>query len=848
MNTELRVNTINNNNNNNNVASEQSDQLNNLSKDQLIELVQKLQQNDTTGTKRKLEEKNVTHEDSSKKQKINNTIIQILPNLKKSPHFSEKSTIILYQKDSHEPLEFEIPHEALICVSKTYKELFEHNNQMTDIQEQVLKWNDPIQGPFYSPQAVEHICAFAFALSRNFKKDLSYKPLKEQYSSEQIDDMLEDLLSLISVYGLDEKLEEECADYIYNRIAKDRINPVDYFVLSYRYPLEKVQRGWKNGISVYDSIAVVESFCDLLENDEIKKHGLTHTYQTLFNQLASFCDCLFCTEVKSDLDYKLNEAFFERYFRNVVQLLHNIHYPDLPPDLPKYAKRFNTPFARLISAIEEINKKEDSALEKFNEILADNSKNSYALTNRGVYYFQKQNFEAAIKDLEEALSLNPEDFRAFLAITQSYLQLKKFSECWKNLELAFKLAPNSVILLEIRAQYYFYTNQYQKALDDLDLIKKRGKEEPFCDRLRAAIYSKMKRYDEALREINEYLKAKIDNSAYQIRGKILFCLNRYQEACQDFDKVLSSDLTDLEALYFRAKALSHSSKKEELKDALGNTESYLSKQKDSRIYVLRGTLYDKLGKKQMAWQMFQKAYLLNRNNKENLWLMSNHLYQEKKLIPALHYINEVLEASSTDHLARCFRAEILFRLGKDPHVSLNELEKALTHISDHAYYRTVLGEIYLRLGNLEKASEQFENVLKLNPKCEKAFLFNAKIKLQSRAEEKEVQEIESKFNTIKKFSSDFLKGEILFLLGKKQEALKALRDAACSDPDNVDVYLLKAKLCKELDLKEEAISDCSMVLLYQPENLDVLKDRAVLYQQTGRQALAEQDQQKILTL
>ena len=75
----------------------------------------------------------------------------------------------------------------------------------------------------------------------------------------------------------------------------------------------------------------------------------------------------------------------------------------------------------------------------------------------------RKEYEAALKDLQQAVKLSPRDYRAHNAVGYSYRKLGNYERALESYEEALALAPNFSDAIEYRAEAYLGLNRLEEA-------------------------------------------------------------------------------------------------------------------------------------------------------------------------------------------------------------------------------------------------------------------------------------------------------------------------------------------------------------------------------------------------
>jgi len=147
----------------------------------------------------------------------------------------------------------------------------------------------------------------------------------------------------------------------------------------------------------------------------------------------------------------------------------------------------------------------DTALFYFNKAVELDPTLSDAYANRGVYYFEKGRKQKAIDDLEEAISISPNNSVGYTWLGSTYFQYRDYINALINLRKAEKLERSDENLATI---YYYYLGTYlsigdfQKAELYFHKLKKIKLDIPMIEEIELYIPSVYGRWEEVL-AINE---------------------------------------------------------------------------------------------------------------------------------------------------------------------------------------------------------------------------------------------------------------------------------------------------------------------------------------------------------
>src|SRR5262245_6484013 len=150
----------------------------------------------------------------------------------------------------------------------------------------------------------------------------------------------------------------------------------------------------------------------------------------------------------------------------------------------------------------------DDALAFFRKKLADNPKDSHALTARGVAYASKNEADKALADFNQAIALDPK-------ATLAYYH---------------------------RANLQYGKRQLDKALDDYNTVIKYDPDFDWAYHVRGWIYYRKQDYDKARADYEAAIRlVPTETVFYRDRGNIAFIRKQYDEAVADYSKSIELD-------------------------------------------------------------------------------------------------------------------------------------------------------------------------------------------------------------------------------------------------------------------------------------------------------------------
>ncbi|MDP2166906.1 MAG: tetratricopeptide repeat protein, partial [Thermodesulfovibrionales bacterium] len=289
----------------------------------------------------------------------------------------------------------------------------------------------------------------------------------------------------------------------------------------------------------------------------------------------------------------------------------------------------------------------------------------------------------------------------------------------------------------------------------------------------------------------------------------------------------------------------------------------------AREYIGIGNLYDKQGDIETARKYISRALEIQPGSRDALLGMSRISEKSGDIPAAVRYLRTAAETSGED-------GELLLAIGRLL-IAGGSLDEAITSISKvteaepgNMAAKRLLGDVYLKIGNMEKAWEEYNPVID-----EMIFKSNYGEAVEVLNTFKEIDPVESSRKLISLFNqvgdSESAFTELLELAGvfegsgMQVDALKCYQEAYAMRPDNADVKENISRMEKDLGIEpevqektpEEALTEADIFLRYglfdearnllegvkvrSPENMEVHFKLKALYIDTGdkEQAVTE---------
>ncbi|XP_058471353.1 dnaJ homolog subfamily C member 3a [Solea solea] len=304
-------------------------------------------------------------------------------------------------------------------------------------------------------------------------------------------------------------------------------------------------------------------------------------------------------------------------------------------------------------------------------------------------------------------------------------------------------------------------------------------------------------------------------------GKKLLAAGQLADALSHFHAAVDGDPTNYMAYYRRATVFLAMGKS---KSALPDLSRVIELKPDfTSARLQRGNLLLKQGRLDEAESDFKKVMKSSASDKEQkeaqsqltksdeiqrLVAQAHSSFSSKDYVTAASQLHTVIETCVWDVTAREMRAECFIQLG-EMGKAISDLKAAskLKNDNTQAFYK--LSTIYYNLGDHEMSLNEVRECLKLDPDHKQCY---------------------SHYKQVKKLNKQIQSAEALIQEQRYEEAVRKYETVMKTEP-NVQPFSQRSKerICHALSKGQQssrAVSVCSEVLESDPENVNVLKDRA----------------------
>lgn len=369
-------------------------------------------------------------------------------------------------------------------------------------------------------------------------------------------------------------------------------------------------------------------------------------------------------------------------------------------------------YTRGVEAYQEDNYQE--AYDWFNRELADNPGNGYAHVYMGIIRLINEDYGKAISELEIALKKLPKKDKTWRALTLGYrsdvyAEMEDTASALRDLEQAIKLDPQSSQYYKKRAQIYYEQKNY--ALSDADYDKlislDPGGVMGYMGKGRNA--DLQNHWDEAIALFTYVTKLAPEySSGYSYRAETFAKMEKWNEATDDLIRAL--DIDGDEKAFYGMLGLPD----EEAPLMKSKLKLQMAKQPSNRYWPYCIAMLDYANDEyEEAIEYFQQAHKMDANSIFLERIASSYM-NLKQYEKALDYANRALAMSPQDYDFIRLKASILSRMGRYDE-SLIERDKVIANEPENVLSYFSRANDLMNAHKFDKAIEDYNTMIVLVP-------------------------------------------------------------------------------------------------------------------------------------
>ncbi|MDH5611246.1 MAG: PEP-CTERM system TPR-repeat protein PrsT [Gammaproteobacteria bacterium] len=347
----------------------------------------------------------------------------------------------------------------------------------------------------------------------------------------------------------------------------------------------------------------------------------------------------------------------------------------------------------------------------------------------GRAYIQMGQNNEAQAALQPGLKNSSEDAELLALVSFSQLQGGDIASGIAGLEKAVKVEPESIVLRNELARAYISAGETENAIRELNTILVKDGDKQQAEILLISAHIKAEHYDKAIDVVLDMLKKSPDNPAVlALAGNVFVVSNDRPEARKYFNKAL-----EIKPDYMPASMLL--ARLEEIEEHPAEAESLYKKLADKNLEdispmmaLARLAETQKQPQKMVEW--LEKARKTAPNEIKPRKILAEYYLRENQLDKVAQLITEAIKIAPRDNALLLLEARLQIAQGQN-NKALPILNELVTKVPDSVLARTMLGETYLKLGQLSDARRQVSIVLEKQAYYAPALLLMAGIELRA---------------------------------------------------------------------------------------------------------------------
>lgn len=391
----------------------------------------------------------------------------------------------------------------------------------------------------------------------------------------------------------------------------------------------------------------------------------------------------------------------------------------------------------------------EKALEDLDRALGIIGRDSYLLALKGLANSYLGNHDVAIRLLESAKEMIPDDPQVLYVVGLTYFQSDDYESSFAFFDRAYAQDENYLGALYYRglsqsllgrgkeaiadltgairmrndiAELYYYRgllhingDSYNLGINDFTRaieIKPRFAD-AYLERARVR-FEKMRRYPEALEDIRTYLNLDADNpEAHMLQGLMRFKIGQENQAIASFNNVLRLDPNHVAAYCYRGQSYADLQKYDL---ALADFEKAIEIDPASAFpYSLRGGLYRQLNQPEKALADFETASQLDPEDTLHIQGRSIVFADSDQFEQAVAEVTKMIDVEPNEAQAYFLRGYFYEKL-EDYEASLQDLDHALELDPESTYIRLRRANVLRKLERYDESVGAYEILLRLNPR------------------------------------------------------------------------------------------------------------------------------------
>nr|WP_221471589.1 tetratricopeptide repeat protein [Amycolatopsis umgeniensis] len=426
----------------------------------------------------------------------------------------------------------------------------------------------------------------------------------------------------------------------------------------------------------------------------------------------------------------------------------------------------------------------EAAKRDYDRAIELNPTDAYAWSDRGNLFRNRGDWAEALEDLNRAVELDPIYAFSWRGRGSARAELGDLEGAMADLDEAIRLQPEHAWAYTARSEVYEKLEEPRKAISELDIAIRLDPDYAWAISERARLLAGLGENDEALAEYR---------AAAALRPKAVYYLTELARflgkngdedaASKIFDDAVRVDPGNPRAHAIRAGFHQLGGRHRLAID--GFTAALRIDPGYEWACYWRGRVHDELGDHQAALADFERASELAPEDAENRLRCGMSLVLMKKPSEALEALDRAIELEPADEWAYVWRA-LARRALDDDTAALAEIDIALAMRPELAYFNTARGDILADLDRHEEARAALDEGVRFGQDGGYARYRRARHRLLFGDHGGALSDVDSALADGYDVTGRVLRAEIHRRAGEYAEAIRELRELVALHPDDVD--------------------------------------------------------------
>ena len=328
------------------------------------------------------------------------------------------------------------------------------------------------------------------------------------------------------------------------------------------------------------------------------------------------------------------------------------------------------------------------------------------LYQQGIAYYDKAEYNQAIRLFSTAITINPEYSLAYNSRGDAHYRLGNYEKSQQDSSAAIRNNPNDANAYYDRAFSLYFAGEYNGAIIDYNQAIKLNPEDANAYYGRGLARHEIKENRKAIADLNQAIAINPKFAlAYFQRAIVRRKIGEKLQAIKDFDKAIKINPKYAEAYYERGKtnyALNqrHLAKKD-------FTKVIELDAKFVEAFIARADVYNDLGYPKQAYEDYEKAIEMNPENAKAYIHRGKYRFKIKDVEGAIENYDRAIELDSTQPTAYNHRGNAHLEMGRYKQ-AMADYSKAIELNPEYALAYYNRGLLRTDLGRVPGAIEDFQ--------------------------------------------------------------------------------------------------------------------------------------------